>query len=84
MEDRSFDLLEERVKKAAETMRRLKKENAALAQQAQSAQASAATLQERLAAAQKDRADAASAVQERDEIRKRIGRIVALLDELEA
>jgi cell division septum initiation protein DivIVA len=84
MEDRSFDLLEERVKKAAETLRRLKKENAALAQQAHTAQASAATLQERLAAAQKDKADAAGVAKEREEIRKRIGRIVALLDELEA
>ncbi len=97
MEDKSFDLLEERVKKAAQALRRLKDDNTTLAQKAQAAQASASALQERLAAAQKEKESVGAAARElaaargeikvlqheRDEVRKRVNRIVALLDEIE-
>lgn len=97
MEDKTFDLLEQRVKAAADVVRRLRKENATLAQSAQAAQTSAAGLQERLATAQREKESSGAVAKdllaargelktlhaERDQIRKRIEKIVSLLDEIE-
>ena len=93
----SFELLEEKVRRAAELVKALRQENKDLEQQRRAAEArlkeaekglQALEKQKGSAAADHKRAEAldgevATLRREREEIRKRIARMVEVLDELE-
>ena len=97
MVENGFDLLEQKVKKAAETVRRLRQENKDLEEQVHKGRARLQEAEKRLHALEKDRehsGDQAKEVEglqkelkglrgERDEIRNRIGRLVELLESLD-
>lgn len=97
MVENGFDLLEQKVKKAAETVRRLRQENKDLEEQAHKARTRLQDAEKRLHALEKDRehsgeqAKEVEALQkelkglrgERDEIRNRVGRLVELLESLD-
>lgn len=98
MDEKTFDLLEDRVRKAADAVRRLKSENASLVEQLGKARTGAGEMEKRLVALEKEKSAVGAASlevetakaeiktlrAEREEVKKRIGKIVALLDELEA
>ena len=93
----SFELLEEKVRRAAELVKTLRQENKELEQQRQKAEARLKEAEKGLqglekqkgaAGADHKRAEAldhevATLRHEREEIRKRIARLVEVLDELE-
>jgi chromosome segregation ATPase len=91
----SFDLLEERVKKAAELVQRLRKENKAVEEDLARARSRLEEAERRLEGLEKahvpDRSREVEALQkdlqalrkEREEVRSRIGKLVEILDEIE-
>jgi predicted RNase H-like nuclease (RuvC/YqgF family) len=95
--DESFDVLEEKVRKAAELVKRLRKENRALDEDLGKARARLEAAEKRLAALEKDagashdhgqKLDALGqqlkALQlERGEVRSRIAKLVEVLDSLD-
>lgn len=96
--DNAFDLLEQRVRRAAEALRRLQGENADLKKQLGRAEAGLQQAEKALGAAEKRQtaplpaeAQKAEAMgkelqalrKERDEVRDRIARLVEVLDGLE-
>lgn len=91
-----FDLLEEKVRKAAELVRRLRKENKGLEDDLVKAKGRLQESEKKLSALEKERASARSGPeldelqsevkslrQQKDEVRKRIERIVELLESLD-
>jgi chromosome segregation ATPase len=96
MED-SFALLEEKVGKAADLVKRLRKENKALSEESEKARAALQDAEKKLAALQKEKARAegdgeateklrGEVVQlqkERTEVRNRIAKLVELLETLD-
>jgi chromosome segregation ATPase len=91
-----FDLLEEKVRKAAELVKRLRKENKGLEDDLAKANGRLQESEKRLSALEKERASAKSGPdvdellselkslrQQRDEVRKRIERIVEVLESLD-
>jgi predicted nucleic acid-binding Zn-ribbon protein len=95
--ENGFDLLEEKVRKAAELVRKLRKENGGLEEQLGEAKKRLAEAEKRLTALEKDKgssADLAKEVellgrelkslrQERDEVRGRIAKLVEVLETLD-
>jgi len=95
--DKTFDLLEERIRKTAAVVERLRKENAALEKESQLARRKLEEAEKRLKALEAasgspkpDGAEMAALEEElrrlkgeREEIRARIGRLVDLLDSIE-
>lgn len=95
--ENAFDLLEEKVRKAAELVRQLRKEKHALQDELSRSQARLGTAEKKLAALEKvqgaatEQALQAEALsgqlkaltEEREEIRSRIGRLVELLEGLD-
>ena len=96
--DNAFDLLEERVRRAAEALRRLQTENADLKKQLGRAQTALQQAEKALHAAEKQSAVSSPADAQRldtlqkevqalrkdkDDIRHRIGRLVEVLDGLD-
>ena len=95
--EKGFDLLEEKVRKAADLVARLRRENASLLDEAKRLRGRVQDLEQAAHAADKGRAGSAEEVrrvagleqevktmrQERDLIRQRIARIVAALDAIE-
>jgi chromosome segregation ATPase len=96
MED-SFELLEQRVRKTAELVRRLRKDNRSLEEDLAKSRGRAQEAEKKLEALEKERSSApdqgkqleaaASELkllrQEREEVRRRIARLVEVLDGLE-
>jgi chromosome segregation ATPase len=93
--ENGFDLLEEKVRKAAELVRRLRKENKALGESAEEARERLRETEKRLAAMDRERAQASGGRdtdleremkalrQQRDEVRQRIARLVEVLENLD-
>lgn len=95
--ENGFDLLEEKVKKAAELVRHLRKEKHDLQEELSRAKARLGEAEKKLAAAEKAQGASADHVRqaevlgrelkavkdEREEIHTRIGRLVELLEALE-
>lgn len=93
----SFELLEEKVRRAAELVKSLRQENKELEQQRRAAETRLKEAEKGLQALEKQKGSAASdhkrvealdgevatLRREREEIRKRIARLVEVLDELE-
>lgn len=93
----SFELLEEKVRRAAELVRSLRQQNKDLEQQRRQAETRLKEAEKTLAALEKQKGAAAADHKrvealdeevgqlrhEREEIRKRIARLVEVLDELE-
>lgn len=93
----SFELLEEKVRRAAELVKTLRQENRELEQQRKQAETRLKEAEKGLAALEKQKGAAGVEAQraekldqevsnlrhEREEIRKRIARLVEVLDELE-
>lgn len=93
----SFELLEEKVRRAAELVKTLRQENRELEQQRKQAETRLKEAEKGLAALEKQKGAAGAEAQraekldqevstlrhEREEIRKRIARLVEVLDELE-
>jgi predicted nucleic acid-binding Zn-ribbon protein len=88
--DKTFDLLEERIRKTATVVERLRKDNATLEQELKTARRKLEEADKRPKGAAPD-AGRVSALegevgqlrQEREEIRTRIGRLVEILDKIE-
>jgi predicted RNase H-like nuclease (RuvC/YqgF family) len=97
MEQNAFDVLEEKVRKAADTVKRLRSQNEELEQERTKLRASVQELEKRMAGLEKQGKQAAAEsgklealdeeVQElraeRQEIRRRVARLVEVLDSLE-
>jgi FtsZ-binding cell division protein ZapB len=95
--DESFDLLEERIRKAAELVQRLKGENARLSEELESARKRGAEAEKRAGGTDKKGAGHAELQakldgltqevgglrEEREEIRRRIERLVSILEALD-
>ncbi len=95
--ENSFDRLEEKVRKAAELVKRLRKENASLEEALGAAKARAQEAEKRLAALEKERSASAgqgkelealdrevkALRQQRDEVRHRIEKLVDVLESLD-
>ena len=95
--ENNFDVLEEKVRKAVEVVKRLRKENKDLHDQVGKAQPRLEELEKKIEAMDKQRGAATAEAgkmeglarevkelrHEREEIKKRIGRIVEALDALE-
>ena len=93
--ENGFDLLEEKVRKAAELVKRLRRENKALGESAEEARGRLREMEKRLADADGERAQASGARetdlerevgalrQQRDDVRQRIARLVEVLDNLD-
>jgi predicted nucleic acid-binding Zn-ribbon protein len=95
--ENGFDLLEEKVRKAADLVRKLRKENGGLEEQLGEGKKRLAEAEKRLTALEKDKgssADLANEVellgrelkslrQERDEVRGRIAKLVEVLETLD-
>ena len=96
--DDSFELLEEKVRRAADLVRRLRRENRTLEDDASKAKARLQEAEKRLSSVEKQltapsgpdpevvkalEADLKSLRAEREEVRKRIGRLVEMLDGLD-
>jgi len=94
--EQGFDLLEEKVRKAAELVRRLRKENEGLEDELAKEQDRLRESEKRLAALEKERAstrggpevdelqaEVRSLRQQKDEVRKRVERIVEVLESLD-
>lgn len=93
--ENGFDLLEEKVRKAAELVKRLRKENKALGESAEEARERLRETEKRLAGLDRERTQASGARetdierelkslrQQRDEVRQRIARLVEVLDSLD-
>jgi phage shock protein A len=95
--EHGFDVLEEKVRKAAELVTRLRKENQSLERGLAEARTRLAEAEKRLAAAEAQRGSADRASREaegaarellafrreREEIKKRLAKIVEILDRLE-
>jgi chromosome segregation ATPase len=93
--ENGFDLLEEKVRKAAELVKRLRKENKALGESAEETRERLRETEKRLAAMDRERPHAAGSNetdlegelkalrQQRDEIRQRIARLVEVLETLD-
>ena len=95
--DDSFELLEQRVRKAAELVRGLRERNRALERDVGEAKTGLKDAQKRLGALEKQRQSTSARtkeheslkrevetlLQEREEVRDRIGKLVKVLDELE-
>lgn len=96
--DNAFDLLEQRVRRAADALRRLQAENADLKKQLGKAQGALTQAEKALQTAEKDRPAANPAEsqraealarevlamqRDREELRKRIGRLVEALEGLD-
>ena len=96
MED-SFALLEEKVGKAAELVKRLRKENKSLAEESSRAKSALQDAEKRLASLQKEKAQSDGSAEateklrgelnqlqkERTEVRNRIAKLVELLETLD-
>jgi FtsZ-binding cell division protein ZapB len=96
--DNAFDLLEQRVRRAAETLRRLQAENADLKKQLGRAQSALQQAEKALSAAEKQAAapnpadtqkldglqkEVLALRKDKDEIRDRLGRLVEVLEGLD-
>jgi predicted nucleic acid-binding Zn-ribbon protein len=96
--DNAFDLLEERVRRAADALRRLQAENADLKKQLGGAQAALGKAERALEAAEKHRptanpddarrlealtSEVTAMRRDREELRSRIGRLVEALEGLD-
>jgi uncharacterized protein involved in exopolysaccharide biosynthesis len=95
--ENSFDLLEQRVRKAAELVRRLRKENGSLEESLATARGRVQEAEKRLSALEKERTHASkdsrdreglesevkTLRKQRDEVRQRIARLVEVLDSLD-
>jgi predicted nucleic acid-binding Zn-ribbon protein len=95
--ENGFDLLEEKVRKAAELVKRLRKENGGLEEQLGEGKKRLADAEKRLSALEKDKGSSAdlskevellgrelkSLRQERDEVRGRIAKLVEVLETLD-
>ena len=96
--DNAFDLLEQRVRRAAETLRRLQAENADLKKQLGRAQSALQQAEKALSAAEKQAAapnpadtqkldaiqkEVVALRKDKDEIRDRLGRLVEVLEGLD-
>jgi predicted nucleic acid-binding Zn-ribbon protein len=94
--EQGFDLLEEKVRKAADLVKRLRKENKGLEEDLAKAKGRLQDSEKRLSALEKERAQAKggpevdelqaevkSLRQQKDEVRKRIERIVEVLESLD-
>lgn len=96
--DDSFELLEEKVRRAADVVRKLRRDNRGLEEEAAKARARLQEAEKRLAALEKQatapagadpevvkalEADLKSLRAEREEVRKRIGKLVEILDGLD-
>ena len=94
--EQGFDLLEEKVRKAAELVKRLRKENKGLEDDLAKANGHLQESEKKLSTLEKERASAKSGPdrdelqsevkslrQQRDEVRKRIERIVEVLESLD-
>jgi chromosome segregation ATPase len=93
--ENGFDLLEEKVRKAAELVKRLRKENKALAESSEEARERLREMEKRAAAAERERPRASAGRetelegeltalrQQRDEVRQRIARLVEVLESLD-
>jgi chromosome segregation ATPase len=96
--DNAFDLLEQRVRRAAETLRRLQAENADLKKQLGRAQGALQQAEKALSAAEKQAAapnpadtqkldaiqkEVVALRKDKDEIRDRLGRLVEVLEGLD-
>jgi predicted nucleic acid-binding Zn-ribbon protein len=96
--DNAFDLLEERVRRAAETLRRLQSENGDLKKQLGGAQAALGKAERALEAAEKHKAtgnpddarkleamgqELSALRRDREELRTRIGRLLEALEGLD-
>jgi predicted nucleic acid-binding Zn-ribbon protein len=96
-QDDGFELLEEKVKRAAELVKALRQENKELEQQRRQAEARLKEAEKGLGALEKQKGAAAADHQrveqldeevatlrhEREEVRRRIAKLVAVLDEVE-
>ena len=93
--ENGFDLLEEKVRKAAELVKRLRKDNKVLGESAAEARERLHEMEKRLAGLDRERAQASGGRetdlerevkalrQQRDEVRQRIARLVEVLDNLD-
>jgi chromosome segregation ATPase len=93
--ENGFDLLEEKVRKAAELVKRLRKENKALGESAEEARGRIREMEKLVAGLDRERAQASGGRdtdlerevkalrQQRDEIRQRIARLVEVLESLD-
>ena len=96
--DDSFELLEEKVRRAADLVRKLRRENRTLEDETSKAKARLQEAEKRLSSVEKQltapsgpdpevvkalEADLKSLRAEREEVRKRIGRLVEILDGLD-
>jgi predicted nucleic acid-binding Zn-ribbon protein len=95
--ENNFDLLEEKVRKAAELVRKLRKENAAFEEQLGDGRKRLQEAEKKLQALEKDSGASASLTkdlevlnrevktlrQERDEVRSRIAKLVEVLETLD-
>jgi uncharacterized protein involved in exopolysaccharide biosynthesis len=95
--ENSFDLLEQKVRKAAELVRRLRKENGSLEESLAAARSRVQEAEKRLSALEKERThtskdsrdreglerEVKALRQQRDEVRQRIARLVEVLDSLD-
>jgi predicted RNase H-like nuclease (RuvC/YqgF family) len=95
--DDGFELLEQRIHKAAEALQRLKKENRDLGAELEKVRPKLQEAEKKMAALEKERASTADGVKqldslqsevkslkrEREEVKQRIGKLVDLLDGLE-
>lgn len=95
--ENSFDLLEQKVRKAAELVRRLRKENASLEESLATARGRVQETEKRLSALEKERTHASkdsrdreglenevkTLRKQRDEVRQRIAGLVEVLDSLD-
>ena len=97
MEHDAFDVLEQKVRKAADTVRRLRGENESLEKERARLRSSVQEMEKRVAAVEKQGREAGAGAArlealdrdvqelrgERQEIRRRIARLVEVLDALE-
>jgi len=95
--ENGFDLLEQKVRKAAELVKQLRKENGGLEEQLGEGKKRLADAEKRLSALEKDKGSSAdlskevellgrelkSLRQERDEVRGRIAKLVGVLETLD-
>lgn len=95
--ENGFDLLEQKVRKAAELVKRLRKENSGLEEQLGEGKKRLADAEKRLSALERDKGSSAdlskevellgrelkSLRQERDEVRGRIAKLVEVLETLD-
>lgn len=86
MDDTRLELLEERIRKAAALIRALREESDALRESVKARESEIEELRERLAESPGDEtfAELERLRREREEIRNRVDRMIALLDEEEA